>query len=152
MPKRLYLEDLHVGDVFTSRTEEINTEKIIDFASRFDPQPFHVDEAAAKDTFFKGLSASGWHTAAITMRLLVESIPLARGIIGGGADVQWPQPTRPGDVLRVKSTIANITPSRTRPGRATVVVESIAQNQHDDVLMKLVSKLVVFSRSYEGED
>lgn len=144
--KRLYLDDLHIGDVFTSRTQSIDAKQIIEFASQFDPQPFHLDEQAAKDTLFQGLAASGWHTAAITMRLLVESLPLAHGMIGAGVELDWSQPTRPGDQLRVKSTIISITPSRSKPDRAIVVVESITENQRDEALQKLTSKLVVFKR------
>lgn len=144
--RRLYLDDLSIGDVFTSQTQSVDTEQIIEFASQFDPQPFHLNEEAAKDTFFRGLAASGWHTMAITMRLLVESLPLARGIIGAGAELSWSQPTRPGDLLRVTSTVMSITPSRSKPNQAIVVVESITANQRDEALQKLTSKLVVFKR------
>lgn len=144
--RRLYLDDLSIGDVFTSQTQAVDTEQIIEFASQFDPQPFHLNEEAAKDTFFRGLAASGWHTVAITMRLLVESLPLARGIIGAGAELSWSQPTRPGDLLRVTSTVMSITPSRSKPNQAIVVVESITANQRNEALQKLTSKLVVFKR------
>src|SRR5215471_7186376 len=98
---RLYLEALAVGRRFTSATHGIDAAQIKAFAGQFDPQPFHLDEETAKGTLFAGLAASGWHTAAITMRLLVESgLPLAGGIIGAGGEVNWPKPTRPGDVLR----------------------------------------------------
>jgi acyl dehydratase len=112
---RLYLEDLAVGRRFTSATHAIDAAQIKAFAGQFDPQPFHLDEEKAKGTLFAGLAASGWHTAAITMRLLVESgLPLAGGIIGAGGEISWPRPTRPGDVLRVVSEIEQVTPARGR--------------------------------------
>ena len=116
---RLYLDDLHVGQRFSSGTCAIDEAQIKAFAAQFDPQPFHMDEKAAEGAFFKGLVASGWHTAAITMRLNVDSgPPLAGGIVGAGVELSWPAPTRPGDVLHVESEVAEITPSRSRPDRA----------------------------------
>src|SRR4051794_28343510 len=98
----LYFEDLRVGQRFVSDTHRIDEEQIRAFAQQFDPQPFHLDAEAAKASLFKGLVASGWHTAAITMRLLVESgLPIAGGIIGAGGEINWPNATRPGDVLQV---------------------------------------------------
>src|SRR3954471_21516501 len=99
----LYLEDLRVGQRFRSGTHRIDEGQIRAFAEQFDPQPFHLDAEAAKATLFEGLVASGWHTAAVTMRLLVESgVPIAGGIVGAGGEITWPNPTRPGDVLRVE--------------------------------------------------
>ncbi|WP_433868406.1 MaoC family dehydratase [Ralstonia wenshanensis] len=143
---RIYLDDLAVGDVFVSGTHQLNTQQIIQFASQFDPQPFHLDPEAAKDTLFRGLAASGWHTMAITMRLLVQSLPFAYGVIGAGGEVSWPQPTRPDDVLHVTSTIVSITPSRSKPGQAIVVVESVTSNQHDEVRQKFTAKLLGFKK------
>src|ERR1700761_7632543 len=120
--RKLYLEDLRVGDVFVSSEQQIDANQIREFALSFDPQPFHLDEEAAKETFFGGLAASGWHTAAITMKLLVESVPLGGGVIGAGSEIAWPQPTRPGDLLHVVSTILEITPSKSKPDRAVVKV------------------------------
>lgn len=145
-PPLIYLEDLSVGDVFVSKTHALDAEQIVGFASQFDPQPFHLDPDAARDTLFQGLAASGWHTAALTMKLLVESFPVARGVIGAGAELAWPQPTRPGDVVKVTSTVLSITPSRSKPDRAIVVVESITSNQRDEALQKLTSKVVVFRK------
>src|SRR5262249_40600426 len=120
---RFYLEDLAVGRRFTSATHVVDAAQIKAFAGQFDPQPFHLDEEKAADTLFAGLAASGWHTAAITMRLLVESgLPLAGGIIGAGGEISWPRPTRPGDVLRVVSEIEQVTPSRSRADRGTLRV------------------------------
>ncbi|KRA01912.1 MaoC family dehydratase [Achromobacter sp. Root565] len=146
-PPLIYLEDLSVGDVFVSKTHALDAAQIIAFASQFDPQPFHLDPDAARDTLFQGLAASGWHTAALTMKLLVESFPVARGVIGAGAEVIWPQPTRPDDVVKVTSMVLSITPSRSKPDRAIVVVESVTSNQRDEALQKLTSKVVVFRRS-----
>lgn len=146
MQERIHLDDLAVGDVFTSGTHALDEAQIRTFATDFDPQPFHLDADAARDTLFQGLAASGWHTAAITMRLLVGSLPLAQGVIGAGVEISWPQPTRPGDVLRVTSTILEIVPSRSRPDRAIVVLENITTNQHDDTLQTLKSRIVCFKR------
>ena len=148
MTKRaLYLEDLNVGDRFTSEGHELDVEQIKAFAVLFDPQPFHTDEEAAKSTFFGGLAASGWHTASITMRLLVQSgLPLANGIIGSGGQLSWPQPTRPGDVLRVESEVVEITPSRSKPDRGMVQVRCETRNQRGEVLQHFLPKLVVMRR------
>ena len=146
--RRFYLDDLHAGQRFTSATHVVDAAQIKAFAGQFDPQPFHLDDEAAKGTLFGGLAASGWHTMAITMRLMVEAgLPLAGGIIGAGAEIAWPQPTRPGDVLRVVSEIEEITPSRSRPDRGMVRVRSETRNQRDEVVQVLTSKLVVPRRA-----
>ena len=142
--QRLYLEELSVGQRFTSGTHAVDAAQIKAFAAQFDPQPFHLDDDAAKGTLFAGLAASGWHTAAITMRLLVGSgLPIAGGIIGSGGEVAWPKPTRPGDILHVVSEIEEVTPSRSRPNRGMVKVRSETRNQRDEVVQVLISKLVV---------
>ena len=110
--EQLYLEDLYAGQRFESRPHTLDVEQIKRFASDFDPQPFHTDEEAAKGSFFGSLAASGWHTAAITMRLLTESVPIAGGLIGAKTEVTWPRPTWPGSTLRVFSEIQSLTPSR----------------------------------------
>ena len=141
---RLYLDDLHVGQRFTSETHTLDEAQIKEFGVQFDPQPFHTDEQAAKRTFFNGLAASGWHTAAITMRLNVESgPPLAGGIVGAGGELSWPAPTRPGDVLHVESEVVEISPSRSRPDRGTIVLLSRTINERGDVVQILKAKLVV---------
>ena len=133
-----------VGQRFTSGTHAVDAAQIKAFAAQYDPQPFHLDDDAAKETLFAGLAASGWHTAAITMRLLVESgLPIAGGIIGAGGEVSWPRPTRPGDVLHVVSEIEEVTPSRSRPDRGMVTVRSETRNQRDEVVQVLTSRLVV---------
>jgi len=142
--QRLYLEELRVGQRFTSGTHAVDAAQIKAFAAQFDPQPFHLDDDAAKGTLFAGLAASGWHTAAITMRLLVDSgLPIAGGIIGSGGEVAWPKPTRPGDILHVVSEIEEVTPSRSRPNRGMVRVRSETRNQRDEVVQVLTSRLVV---------
>jgi acyl dehydratase len=141
---RLYLDDLHVGQRFTSKPHTLDEAQIKEFAVQFDPQPFHTDEQAAERTFFNGLVASGWHTAAITMRLNVESgPPLAGGIVGAGGELSWPAPTRPGDVLHVESEVVEITPSRSQPDRGTIVLLSRTINQRGDVVQILKVRLVV---------
>ena len=144
MAEKLYLEDLTVGQRFSSGTHTLDAEQIKAFARQYDPQPFHLDEAAAAQSLFGGLAASGWHTAGITMRLQVEGgLPLAGGLIGAAADVAWPRPTRPGDILRVQSEIVAVTPSRSRPERGMVTVRSETLNQRDDVLQILTVRIVV---------
>jgi len=140
----LYLEDLAVGQRFTSGSHTVDAAQITAFAAQFDPQPFHLDEAAANGTLFGGLAASGWHTAAITMRLLVEGgAPIAGGVIGGGAEIAWPKPVRPGDTLQVESEVVSITPSRSRPDRGMLVLRSETRNQRDEIVQLLTAKLVV---------
>jgi acyl dehydratase len=139
----LYLDDLQVGQRFTSRTLLVDETQIKAFASQFDPQPFHLDEDAAKDSLFSGLAASGWHTAAITMRLLVEGLPLAGGLIGAGGELSWPRPTRPGDILRVESEILEVIPSRSRSDRGVVFTRVVTRNQRDEEVQILVAKLIV---------
>lgn len=142
----VYLDDLKVGDVFASASHALDADQIVAFAAQFDPQPFHVDAEEAKESFFQGLAASGWHTAAITMKLLVQSLPLARGVIGAGGEISWPQATRPGDVLKVTTTVLEIIPSRSKPDRGMVVVQSLTTNQRDEVCQKLTSKVLCFRK------
>ena len=141
---RLYLDDLQIGQRFTSGTHVVDEEQIKAFARQFDPQPFHLDNEAARETLFAGLAASGWHTAALTMRLLVESgMPLAGGIIGAGCELDWPNPTRAGDTLRVESEVSDVRPSQSRPDRGVVTVRSLTRNQRDEVVQRLTAKLIV---------
>jgi acyl dehydratase len=136
-----------VGAEFHSEKYAVEAQEIREFAQNFDPQPFHLDEDVARKTVFDGLVASGWHTAAITMRLLVQSVPLAGGIIGAGGEVTWPRPTRPGDVLNVVSTIVNISPSKSKPDRGIVTIQSDTLNQRSELCQRLIAKLLVFRRS-----
>jgi acyl dehydratase len=148
LPKteKLYLDDLAVGTEFNSEKYAVAAEEIHEFAKNFDPQPFHLDEETARKTWFEGLVASGWHTAAITMRLLVHSVPVAGGIIGAGGEITWPRPTRPGDVLNVVSTIVNIAPSKSKPDRGIVTIKSDTLNQHGELCQRLIAKVLVFRR------
>jgi acyl dehydratase len=143
----LYLEDFAVGQRFVSATHRLDAEQIKAFAARFDPQPFHTDEAAAKDSFFGGLAASGWHTASITMSLLVKSgMPIAGGLIGAGCEISWPRPTRPGDVLTVESEVLAVAPSRSRPDRGMITLKSETKNQKGETVQMLTSKMLVWKR------
>jgi acyl dehydratase len=140
----LYFDDLPVGARFTSATKMVTEPEIKAFAREFDPQPFHLDNEAAKATLFKGLAASGWHTMAMTMRLLVDGgAPVAGGIVGAGGEINWPMPTRPGDVIHVVSEVIQATPSRSRPDRGMVTMRSETINQQGDVVQVLIAKLVV---------
>lgn len=144
----LYFDDLQVGQRFVSATHELDAAQIVAFAQIFDPQPFHVDDAHARQTLFGGLAASGWHTAAISMRLLVSSgLPIAGGIIGSGGELSWPRPTYPGDILRVESEILELVPSRSRPERGMVVIRNETRNQRDEIVQIFTPKLVVPRRS-----
>jgi acyl dehydratase len=142
----LYLEDLRVGQRFTSGLYHIDEERIKMFAAEFDPQLFHLDAASSQKSIFGGLAASGWHTAAATMRLLVTSVPLANGIVGLGGEIAWATPTRPGDTLRVESEVVEIVPSRSKPSQGIVKLRSVTVNQHGDEVQMLVAKLLVFKR------
>ena len=140
----LFLDDLQVGRRFVSGTHRMDEEEIRAFAQQFDPQPFHLDPEAAKATLFKGLVASGWHTAAVTMRLLVSSgLPLSGGIVGAGGEITWPMPVRPGMVLHVESEILELRSSRSRPDRGIATVRSETRNEAGEVVQVLVAKLVV---------
>jgi len=140
----LYFDDFRVGQRFCTGSHTMDEAQIKLFATQFDPQPFHLDDGAAKGTLFGGLAASGWHTAAITMRLLVEGgAPIAGGVIGAGGEIAWPKPTRPGDVLRVESEVLEVIPSRSRPERGMVTLRNETRNQHGDTVQVLTARLVV---------
>jgi len=143
----LYFDDLRIGDRFHTGTHELKADDIKRFAGEFDPQPFHLDDAAARQTIFGGLAASGWHTAAITMRLLVTDGPkLANGIVGAGGEIEWKTPARPGDVLHVDSEVVELIPSRSRPDRGIVVMRSTTVNQRGEIVQILRPKLMVARR------
>ena len=150
--ERLYLEDLAVGDRFDSGTLAVEADEVRSFAARFDPQPFHLDEDAARDSIFKGLAASGWHTAALTMRLLVESLPFGNGVIGAGTELEWPRPTRPGDVLRVSTTVLEVTPSRSKPDRGIVTCRTETLNEHGECVQRTTARLLVLRRPQAKPD
>jgi acyl dehydratase len=144
MAERLFLEDLHVGQRFASTPRQITAAEIKAFAARYDPQPFHLDDEAARATLFGGLAASGWHTAAFSMRLIVESVPFASGIIGSGGELNWPLPTRPGDTLHTETEVLRITQSRSRPERGMVEIRCTTFNQNGEVVQSFTPKLVVY--------
>jgi acyl dehydratase len=143
----VYLEDLSVGQRFNSGTYHMDEERIRTFAAEFDPQPFHVDDSQARETLFRGLAASGWHTAAVTMRLLVGGgLPFAHGLIGVGGEITWPRPTRPGDTLRVESEIVAIAPSRSKPNQGMVTVRITTLNQNREPVQLFTAKILAFRR------
>ena len=140
-----YLEDFAVGQTFGSGRLRIDKDRIKTFAAEFDPQPFHLDEETARDTIFRGLAASGWHTAALTMRLLVEGeLKPAGGIIGTGFDeFRWPQPVRPGNELRVESEVLEVRPSKSRPDQGLIKVRTTTLNQDGEAVQVHVGNLLV---------
>ena len=151
---RRYLEDFAVGQTFSSGRLRVDKEQIKAFAAVFDPQPFHLDEDAARDTIFRGLAASGWHTAALTMRLLVESeIEPAGGIVGAGFDeFRWPRPVRPGDELHIESEVLEVRASRSRPNQGLIKVRTTTLNQRDEAVQVQIANLIVPRRqSADGE-
>jgi acyl dehydratase len=143
-----YLEDLEAGQRFTSARIRIDAEGIKRFAAEFDPQPFHLDERTAADSILRGLAASGWHTAAITMKLLVESdFKPAGGIIGAGFDeLSWPRPVRPGDELRVESEVLEVRTSKSRPEQGVIRVRVTTLNGNNEPVQVFVAKLIVLRR------
>jgi acyl dehydratase len=146
-----YLEDFTVGQTFGSGRVRVDKERIKTFAAEFDPQPFHLDEEAAHNTIFRGLAASGLHTAALTMRLVVESeFKPAGGIVGAGVEkLHWPLPVRPGDELRVESEILAIRPSKSHPRQGLIKVRTTTLNQNGEAVQVLVVNLIVPCRGHE---
>ena len=143
-----YLEDFEPGQKFVTARMRVDPERIKSFAAEFDPQPFHLDENTARDTFFKGLAASGWHTAAITMRLLVDGeLKPAGGIIGAGFDeMRWPRPVRPGDELHVKCEVLEVRPSKSRADQGLIKVRTTTLNQNEEPVQVFVGNLLVLRR------
>jgi acyl dehydratase len=148
----MYLEDLAVGQTFRSETLKVEPERLKAFAAEFDPQPFHMDEAAAGGSLFGGLVASGWHTAAITMGLMVRSeFRIVGGLIGLGVEaIRWPRPVYPGDVLHVESEIMEVRPSQGNPTRGVVRVRNTTLNQDGQPVMVQVASLIVPRRPATG--
>jgi acyl dehydratase len=140
-----FLEDFVVGQTFGSGRLRLDEEQIKRFAAEFDPQPFHLDEEAAKKTIFGGLAASGWHTAALTMRLLVDSeIKPAGGIVGAGFDdFRWPMPVRPGDELHLVSEILEVRASKSRPDQGVIKVRATTLNQNGEAVQVSIGHLIV---------
>lgn len=148
-----YLEDLHVGDRFGSATFEVTESGIVDFAEQFDPQSFHLDLDAAKRSVFHGLVASGWYTAAISMKLFVTGdLRLVGGSIGLCVDeLQWPRPVRPGDILQLTTEIIESRPSRSKPDRGIVRIRNVTTNQDGDVVQSFVASVLARRRPVAQE-
>jgi len=143
----LYLEDLSVGQIFRSDSRVLTAEEMIRFARDNDPQYFHLDAEAAKASLFGGLVASGWQTAALSMRLLVEGpAPFAGGLVGMSADLSWPKPVRPGDSIRIEGEVTDIRRSRSSPDRGVVTMKLTTYNQRDEPVQKLSARVLVFAR------
>ncbi len=143
-----YFDDLTQGDRFKSATYEVTEEQIISFAREFDPQPFHLDAAVADQTMFKGLIASGWHTAAITMRLFVQTLNFSEGAIGLGVDeLRWPNAVRPGDGLQVETEIIDLRVSRSKPSHGVVRLRNVTVNQRGEIVQTMSASALVLRRS-----
>jgi acyl dehydratase len=140
----LYLDDFEVGKRLKTGTVVVTAAEIKEFAARFDPQPFHLDDADAKESVFGELVASGWHTAALVMRLLVDGeMKVAGGLIGLGGELTWPRPTKPGDVLRVESEVLEVKPSRSRPDSGVVKIRNTALNQNGEAVQIFIVNMLV---------
>lgn len=144
----LYLEDLHVGDRFGSESFHVTEERIIAFARDFDPQPFHLDGTAAKRSVFQELVASGWHTAAMSMKLFVTGeLRLAGGSVGLGVDeLRWPRPVKPGDILRLETEILEVRPSKSKPDRGVIRIRNVTTNQRHEVVQSFEASVLVRRR------
>ncbi len=142
---RMYLEDFAAGQIFRSPSHTVTEAEILAYAERYDPQPFHLDHEAAKQTLFGGLAASGWHTAGMTMRLIVDSeFRPAWGVIGGRMEsVEWPRPVRPGDVLRVETEVLEVKPSRSKPEQGMLRVRCTTINQQGQPVQVIVPNIIV---------
>ena len=142
-----YFEDLQVGDRFKSATYEVTEEQIIDFAREFDPQPFHLDHAVADKTMFGELIASGWHTAAISMRLFVKALNFAEGAIGLGVDeMRWPTAVEPNDVLQVETEILDLRESRSKPSHGIARIRNVTTNQRGEVVQTMMASALVLRK------
>src|ERR1700720_3490256 len=143
-----YFEDVKAGDRFESAIYHVSEEQVISFAREFDPQPFHLDAAVARQTMFKNLIASGWHTAAITMRVFVQTLNFAEGAIGLGVDeLRWPNAVRPGDVLTVETEILELRPSRSKPGYGIIRLRNVTTNQDGEIVQTMAASALVLRRS-----
>src|ERR1700747_1638449 len=146
--KEHYLDDLKVGDRFKSEPVTVSEKQLIEFAHKFDPQMFHLSRKRAERTIFKGLVASGWHTAAMTMRLFVQTLNFAEGAIGLGVDeLRWPNAVRPGDVLRVETEILDQRPSRSKPNYGIIRLRNVTTNHQDQVVQTMLASAMVPRRA-----
>lgn len=147
--KDLWLGEFEIGDTYISDTYQVTEEEIVEFAHKYDPQYFHMDSEKAKESFFKGLASSGWMTAGITMKLQVESHPFGFDLVGIEVDLEWPSPTRPGDILQIETTISDITISRSKPNQGIIQIETVTTNQEGEVRMVMQNKILGFKRPKE---
>jgi acyl dehydratase len=140
-----YLDDFAPGQTYGSGRLTVEKDRIKAFAAEFDPQPFHMDEDAARRSIFGGLAASGWHTAALTMRLLVQSeLKPVGGIVGAGFDeFRWPHPVRPGDELHLEIEVLDVRPSQSRPNQGVIKVKTTTKNQNGEAVQISVGNLIV---------
>ena len=146
-PPERYFEDLKPGDRFKSETYKVTEEQIISFAREFDPQPFHLDVVVARHTMFKEFIASGWHTAAITMRLFVQALNFAEGAIGLGVDeLRWPTAVKPDDVLQVETEIVDLRESRSKPSHGIVRLRNVTSNQRREIVQTMFASALVLRR------
>jgi len=142
--KEHYFDDLKVGDRFKSEPLAVSENQLIEFAHKFDPQMFHLSRKRAERTIFKGLVASGWHTAAMTMRLFVQTLNFTEGAIGLGVDeLRWPNVVRPGDVLTVETEIIDLRPSRSRPSYGIIRLRNVTTNQRAEIVQTMLASAMV---------
>jgi len=145
--KKRYFDDIKVGDRFQSEPLNVIEKQVIEFAHKFDPQMFHLNRKAAERTLFKGLIASGWHTAAITMRLFVQTLNFGEGAIGLGVDkLRWPNAVRPGDVLTVETDVLKLRPSRSKPGYGIIRLRYVTTNQDGEIVQTMLASAMVRRR------
>ena len=144
MAEELYFDDFQLGQKFASAGNvKVTAQEIMEFAEKYDPQPFHLDEAAGKSTFFKGLAASGWLTAAIVMRMRVETIRVHGGMIGAGVEeIRWTEPVRPGDSLHTETEVVGLRVSRKRPELGLVTIYTNTFNQRNEIVMQSTVKFL----------
>ena len=150
--KEHYFDDLKAGDRFRSEPLTVTEKQLVEFAHKFDPQMFHLSRKRAERTIFKGLIASGWHTAATTMRLFVETLNFAEGAIGLGVDeLRWPHVVRPGDALTVETEIVDLRPSRSRPGYGIIRLRNITTNQRGEIVQTMLASAMVPRREQKAK-
>src|SRR5262249_61555435 len=150
--KQRYFDDLKTGARFNSEPLNVTEKEVIEFAHKFDPQMFHLSRKAAERTLFKGLIASGWHTAAITMRLFVQTLNFAEGAIGLGVDeLRWPNAVRPGDVLTVETEIIDLRPSRSRPNYGIIRLRNLTTNQRGEIVQTMLASAMVRRREQQSK-
>ena len=143
-PQERYYDDLKIGERFESEPLSVKEKELIEFAHKFDPQMFHLNRKTAERTIFKGLIASGWHTAAMTMRLFVRTLNFAEGAIGLGVDeLRWPNTVRPGDVLRVETEIVDLRLSRSKPNYGIVRLRNVTTNQRGEIVQSMLASAMV---------